>query len=95
VTECDLDSGGAISLIICCRRRGTLWLICLLIVLAGAISSSLRAHVYRLLRNALEAGNVFVRDSTQFRRFEDELISDEHWKDKDAVLRETSCNETS
>lgn len=44
--------------------------------------------VYRLLRNALEAGNVFVRDSTQFRRFEDELISDEHWKDKDAVLRE-------
>jgi TnpA family transposase len=44
--------------------------------------------VYRLLRNALEAGDVFVRDSTQFRRFEDELISDEHWKDKDAVLRE-------
>src|SRR5262249_43431192 len=26
--------------------------------------------VYRLLRNALEAGNVFVRDSTEFRRFE-------------------------
>jgi hypothetical protein len=44
--------------------------------------------VYRLLRNALEAGNVFVGDSTQFRRFEDDLISDERWKDKDAVLRE-------
>ena len=44
--------------------------------------------VYRLLRNALEAGNVFVRDSTQFRRFEDDLISDERWRDKDAVLRE-------
>jgi TnpA family transposase len=44
--------------------------------------------VYRLLRNALEAGNVFVRDSTQFRRFEDDLISDERWKEKDAVLRE-------
>jgi TnpA family transposase len=44
--------------------------------------------VYRLLRNALEAGNVFVQDSTQFRRFEDDLISDERWKDKDAVLRE-------
>ena len=42
--------------------------------------------VYRLLRNALEAGNVFVGDSTQFRRFEDDLISDERWKDKDAVL---------
>lgn len=44
--------------------------------------------VYRLLRNALEAGNVFVRDSTQFRCFEDDLISDERWKDKDAVLRD-------
>jgi TnpA family transposase len=44
--------------------------------------------VYRLLRNALEAGNVFVRDSTQFRRFEDDLISDERWQAKDAMLRE-------
>ena len=44
--------------------------------------------VYRLLRNALEAGNVFVGDSTQFRRFEDDLISDERWQHKDAVLRE-------
>jgi hypothetical protein len=44
VTERDLDSGGAISLIICCCRRGTLWLICLLIALAGAIPSSLRAQ---------------------------------------------------
>jgi hypothetical protein len=41
--ERDLDSGGAISLIICCCRRRTLWLICLLIALAGAIPSSLRA----------------------------------------------------
>jgi TnpA family transposase len=44
--------------------------------------------VYRLLCNALAAGDVFVRDSTEFRRFEDDLISDIHWKDKDAVLRE-------
>jgi Tn3 transposase DDE domain len=45
---------------------------------------------YRLLRNILDAGNVFVGDSTQFRRFEDEddLISDGRWKNKDAVLRE-------
>jgi len=28
--------------------------------------------VYRLVRNALEAGNVFVRESTEFRRFEDD-----------------------
>jgi TnpA family transposase len=44
--------------------------------------------VYRLLRNALEAGDVYVQDSTEFRRFEDDLISDERWRDKDAVLRE-------
>ena len=44
--------------------------------------------VYRLLRNALEAGDVFVKDSTEFRRFEDDLISDARWQDKEAVLRE-------
>lgn len=44
--------------------------------------------VYRLLRNALEAGDVYVQDSTEFRRFEDDLISDARWEDKDAVLRE-------
>ena len=44
--------------------------------------------VYRLLRNALEAGDLFVKDSNDFRRFEDDLISDERWRDKDAVLRE-------
>lgn len=44
--------------------------------------------VYRLLRNALEAGDVFVKDSIEFRRFEDDLISDARWQDKDAVLRE-------
>lgn len=44
--------------------------------------------VYRLLRNALESGDVFVRDSTEFRRFEDDLISDARWQDQDALLRE-------
>jgi len=44
--------------------------------------------VYRLLRNALEAGNVYVRDSNEFRSFEDDLIRAERWRDKDAVLRE-------
>lgn len=44
--------------------------------------------VYRLPRNALEAGNVYVRDSNDFRSFEDELISPERWKAKDTVLRE-------
>ncbi|MDE2203066.1 MAG: DUF4158 domain-containing protein, partial [Burkholderiaceae bacterium] len=32
--------------------------------------------VYRLLRNALEAGDVYGEDSTEYRRFEDDLISD-------------------
>jgi TnpA family transposase len=44
--------------------------------------------VYRLVRNALEAGNVFVRESTEFRRFEDDLISDARWENKEEVLRE-------
>lgn len=44
--------------------------------------------VYRSLRNSLEAGDVFVQKSTEFRRFEDDLISDEKWVGKDAVLRE-------
>lgn len=44
--------------------------------------------VYRLLSNALEAGDIFVKDSLEFRRFEDDLISDVRWQDKDAVLRE-------
>lgn len=32
--------------------------------------------LYRLLRNALEAGNLYVKDSVESRRFEDDLISD-------------------
>ena len=44
--------------------------------------------VYRLLRNALEAGNVYVRDSNDFRSFEDDLIDPKRWQDKEAVLRE-------
>ena len=44
--------------------------------------------VYRMVRNALEAGDVFVRDSAEFRSFEDDLISDTLWKNQDAVLRD-------
>jgi TnpA family transposase len=47
--------------------------------------------VYRLLRNALEAGNVYVRDSNDFRSFEDDLIDATRWKDKEAVLREVGA----
>ena len=44
--------------------------------------------VYRLLRNALESGDVFVRDSTEFRRFEDDLITDARWENKDTILQQ-------
>jgi TnpA family transposase len=44
--------------------------------------------VYRLLRNTLEAGDVFSNDSTEFRRFEDDLISDARWQHRDDILRE-------
>jgi TnpA family transposase len=44
--------------------------------------------VYRLRRNALEAGDVYGEDSTEFRRFEDDLISDARWQHNDEILRE-------
>lgn len=44
--------------------------------------------VYRLLRNALESGDLYVKNSNEFRRFEDDLISDIRWQNKDAVLAE-------
>jgi TnpA family transposase len=44
--------------------------------------------VYRLLRNALESGDLYVNHSNEFRQFEDDLISDARWAHKDAVLTE-------
>jgi TnpA family transposase len=45
--------------------------------------------VYRLLRNGLEAGDVFCRDSVRFRSFEDDLIDDNRWKDKENLIANT------
>jgi hypothetical protein len=45
--------------------------------------------VYRLLRHGLEAGNVFCRDSVSFRSFEDDLLDDEAWQDKDKLIDNT------
>nr|WP_318230244.1 SDR family NAD(P)-dependent oxidoreductase [Paraburkholderia terrae] len=39
--------------------------------------------IYRLVRNALEAGDFFCHDSNEFRRLEDDLISDARWQHKD------------
>jgi hypothetical protein len=44
--------------------------------------------VYRLLRNALESGDLYVNHSNEFRQFEDDLISNARWEHKDAVLAE-------
>jgi Tn3 transposase DDE domain/Domain of unknown function (DUF4158) len=45
--------------------------------------------VYRLLRNGLEAGDIFCHDSVQFRSFEDDLLDDDQWKSKDTLLVQT------
>jgi TnpA family transposase len=42
--------------------------------------------VYRLLRNHLESGDVFCRDSVHFRSLEDDLLSDEQWREKEALI---------
>ena len=45
--------------------------------------------VYRLLRNYLEAGDVYVSDSKRFRSFEEDLIPLKTWQaDKEKILKE-------
>lgn len=41
---------------------------------------------YRMLRNRLQAGDIFCRASYKFRSLEDDLLSDEQWKQKDALI---------
>ena len=45
--------------------------------------------VYRLLRRGLEAGDVFCRDSVRYRSFEDDLLDDQTWQDKDTLIANT------
>ena len=44
--------------------------------------------VYRLMRNALEAGDLFCRDSVRFRSFEDDLVDDQQWQHKHRLMDE-------
>ena len=45
--------------------------------------------VYRLLRNRLEAGDIYVSASLRFRSFDEDLIPKETWKrDKERILRD-------
>lgn len=46
--------------------------------------------VYRLLRNRLEAGDIYVTDSLRFRSFDDDLIPRQHWQqNKEQILQST------
>lgn len=46
-------------------------------------------HTYRLLKQGLDAGDVYCRDSIRFRSLEDDLISAERWRrDKEALIAE-------
>jgi len=44
---------------------------------------------YRLLRQGLEAGSVYCRDSVRYRSFEDDLVDDQVWRDKDKLIAST------
>jgi hypothetical protein len=48
--------------------------------------------VYRQLRQGLEAGDVFCRDSVRFRSFEDDLVDDLQWKEKERLIAETGLS---
>jgi hypothetical protein len=43
--------------------------------------------VYKLLKAGLDAGDIFVRDSRDFKSLEEDLISEEQWKEKDALIK--------
>lgn len=45
--------------------------------------------VYRLLRNGLDSGGIFCRDSVRFRSFEDDLLSEKQWKAKAELISAT------
>ena len=48
--------------------------------------------VYRLLRNGLESGDVFCRDSVRFRSLEDDLIDEQRWQAKATLMATTGLS---
>ena len=45
--------------------------------------------VYRLLRNRLEAGDIYISDSLRFRSFDEDLIPKENWKqEKEKIVKD-------
>jgi hypothetical protein len=45
--------------------------------------------VYRLLRKSLEAGDIFCHDSVRFRSFEDDLLDEQRWQEKEKLMVDT------
>lgn len=46
--------------------------------------------VYQFLKDGFESGDVHCRDSLRFRSFEDDLLSDNEWKNKTALINEAN-----
>lgn len=44
--------------------------------------------VYRLMRNALEAGDLFCQDSVRFRSFEEDWVDDRQWQHQQRLMEE-------
>ncbi len=49
--------------------------------------------IYMLLRNRLESGDIFIKNSINFRSLEDDLISLEKWKKKEKIINELNLRE--
>ena len=43
--------------------------------------------VYKLLKQGLDAGDIFIRDSRNYKSFEEDWISEEQWKQKDSLIK--------
>ena len=46
--------------------------------------------IYRLMREEIEAGRFFSRHSLRYRRFEEELLSDDQWQHKQILIQQTN-----
>jgi len=45
--------------------------------------------IYRLIHEEIEAGTLFARHSVTYRRLEEELLSDQQWKNKAVLIKQT------
>lgn len=58
----------------------------------GVISDRYEFLVYRQLRNGLESGDIFCRESVRFRSFEDDLLDEKQWNQKHALIGQTGLS---